>query len=236
MRDAMEANKIRFYPGPTNVLAFLEPVIGTTFTIVERYLALACKDGYLADRPFAYNERATLSLFTGGIWQSDHRNLVLEEYASSKTSEDISYRGRDDMWFQVDRKTCYGEAKQQWISTSKPETGLAMAKQTLESEFQKASFNKRTVDFTLGILFLIPQLTSRQRAKPREFLESFYSTLNFNLLEFAAARSFQLVWGSFLDERFLGPEAFCFPGKHADLSYPGFEIIVCTKPDGPVKT
>jgi len=220
---------IKYYPGATkNALSFLEPALSTTMTIVARYLDHFCTDGYLADRPFAYNERASLSLLTGGIWQSDPKNLVLEEYTSSKISGDLPYRGRDDLWFRADDKTCYAEAKQQWICTRAPANGLEIAKQTLVSEFRSASVNRRFVDHSLGILFLIPQLSSNQRAAPRDFLESYYTALDGELESFAVAQGLQIIRGTFLEERFVQPEAFCYPGKCGDVSYPGFDIIACT--------
>jgi hypothetical protein len=167
-------------------------------------------------------------LFTGGVWQSDKRNLVLEEYTSVKTAGSSPYKGRDDMWFYVDGKTCYAEAKQQWISTRKP--NLKKATHTLNSEYLNAKANNRGADVSLGILFLIPYLTANQRARPRVYLDAYYAKVASDLAGFASANAYQIIWGRFLDERFLEPDAFGCPGKYnADHSHPGFEIILCTE-------
>jgi hypothetical protein len=81
------------------------------FGIMDRYIE-AYNDPDEPDRPFFYNERATLSLWAGGIWQSNRENLVLEEYRSDKVSLSGKYTGRCDIWFRAEGQSCSAEAKQ----------------------------------------------------------------------------------------------------------------------------
>lgn len=97
------------YPANGTRLTFLKPAVKRMFWIMDRYMEV-CKP----DRPFFYNERATVSILAGGIWQSNPKNLVLEEAWAEKTRMSGPYTGKDDVWFQVGRQSCYAEAKQCW--------------------------------------------------------------------------------------------------------------------------
>src|SRR5229473_2758087 len=102
---------LRYFPKKGKGLVFLSPSVHAMFTIVNDYLTQYDSEE-LPDRPYFYNERATLSLLAGGIWKSDQSNLVLEEYCSPKVGESGNYRGRFDVWFRTADKSCSCEAKQ----------------------------------------------------------------------------------------------------------------------------
>lgn len=84
----------------------------------ERYVGLYCdrdaEGRARIDVPWFYNERATLSYLAGALWRAHPDNLVLEEYACDKTRGGAAdaTRGRRDIWFLLEGRQHWGEAKQ----------------------------------------------------------------------------------------------------------------------------
>src|SRR5262249_37726814 len=97
---ALPAYPVMHYPKTSSSLVFLEPALRTMFSIMDDYLNRFNRPGE-PDRPYFYNERATLSVFAGGIWRSDPKNLVLEEHIAQKQGPAGTYKGRFDIWFEA---------------------------------------------------------------------------------------------------------------------------------------
>lgn len=67
------------------------------------------------DVPWWYNERAAISIFAGAVWRSG--NLAFEEFVEEKrtASQDAKksiYRGRVDLYLNIDKQDFMAEAKQ----------------------------------------------------------------------------------------------------------------------------
>ncbi|MFO0865009.1 MAG: hypothetical protein U0744_10220 [Gemmataceae bacterium] len=144
---------------------------------------------YLPDRPYAYNERATLSLWAGGMWRSNPDNVVIEELCGDKPKEGGQYRGRDDIWFNVEGVSCYGEAKQvwQWLS---PRTRATSSKvlETLRTEADNAHRRKGSDErFGLGIVFSTPSLGSHETKVATALIEAYRARLSEQLESFHRA-------------------------------------------------
>jgi|WetSurMetagenome_2_1015567.scaffolds.fasta_scaffold24064_4 hypothetical protein len=75
------------------------------------------------DVPWWYNERALLSIFAGAVWNKN--SIAFEEYVSEKweISKRTSkfkkhYRGRIDLYFEIDESKFIVEAKRCWSGAS----------------------------------------------------------------------------------------------------------------------
>jgi hypothetical protein len=72
------------------------------------------------DVPWWYNERALLSVFSGGIWKKN--GLALEEYSTTKTWKRKRGKGREhyqcrqDIYFKLGKHEFIGEVKDGWSS------------------------------------------------------------------------------------------------------------------------
>lgn len=70
------------------------------------------------DVPWWYNERALLSVFSGGIWKKG--GVVFEEFSTTKTWKSKSglrrepYQGRQDIYFKLGKHEFIGEAKDEY--------------------------------------------------------------------------------------------------------------------------
>jgi hypothetical protein len=83
-------------------------------------LELVQRDWDDGDWPWSYNERASLSIFTGAIWRSG--GIAFEEYSVEKPKRSESDRkrwGRTDLYFSIGEDELAAEAKQLWLRRTK---------------------------------------------------------------------------------------------------------------------
>ena len=69
----------------------------------------------IGDNAYFYNERASLSILAAAIWKSN--GIAIEEYTSVKRHNNENFKGRVDLWFQIEDYYCLVESKQ--LSPSK---------------------------------------------------------------------------------------------------------------------
>jgi hypothetical protein len=98
------------YPDNSQRLAFLLDPLKIMFSIMDHYIAKFERVGEM-DRPYFYNERAALGLFAGALWRCNPSNLVLEETCDEKLYSGGRYKGRFEIWFEAENRSCYAEAK-----------------------------------------------------------------------------------------------------------------------------
>lgn len=90
---------------------FLKPAFYMFLHNIDRY----CETTKWNDIPHYYNERATLSLFSGACWQTGF--IALEEYVSEKKNTKHG-KGRTDFWVksQSSEESTVIEVKQHFIN------------------------------------------------------------------------------------------------------------------------
>jgi hypothetical protein len=91
-------------------LYFLKPVLDGFHKNMENYSTAT----EWVDLPYNYNERATLSIFSGACWQKNM--IAIEEYIATKGRGAESCPGRPDLWMYCPKTdmSVTIEAKQQW--------------------------------------------------------------------------------------------------------------------------
>lgn len=77
----------------------------------------------VGDVPWWYNERASVSLLAGAIWNSRRTggDYAFEEYGSMKKKDGKNVAGRMDLEFCISKELFVAEAKQCWIPMAKHE-------------------------------------------------------------------------------------------------------------------
>lgn len=229
----------KHYPMESEALQFLNESLTKTFAIIDRYIHYfdITKKAGLA-RPFEYNERTTLSLLAGGIWQSSATNMVLEEYETWKPCDAGLYGGRGDIWFVANNLNCYGEAKAK-------DTNLAKFSATEADRFIRLLINEQCVaenvaaaealeyektdnvvgyDRVLGILFIVPYLHKSYVDKAEQMLQKYYRTMENRLKKLE--NGYHVVWGKYYNPRLLQENAFNTPRDNANTN---LDILVCAK-------
>jgi hypothetical protein len=221
------------------------------FSIVDKHIALHRKKGCGYDRPFAYTERATLSLLAGGIWRSSPNSLVLEEFRMEKQrSGEDPYGGRGDIWFYAGENSVYGEAKEKYVDLVKLGGRSNAAKQEIqalidmlveEHEAAKTAasaeakkwpdlYDMFPFNHVVGILFAVPYITRNALGKARPMLANYYEALHLAMCEFG--KTYQIVWGRYFHEGLLSEEAGR-AGQHPwEYHSTNLDVIICTRPSG----
>lgn len=123
---------------------------------------IARKWNYCGDVPWWYNERASLSVFAGAVWNAGH--FAFEEFSDEKrrlsprsSKFQKPYSGRVDIYFNIRRKDFIAEAKICW-----PRCGrLASERQKriedgLASACRDIRLSEPHGQCRLGILFVTP--------------------------------------------------------------------------------
>jgi hypothetical protein len=236
-------NSFKHYPTGHYTLDFLEGTIRSMFAIMDRYLA-----GYNrpdeADRPYFYNERATLSILAGGVWQSSSENLVLEEYRDDKACPSGMYSGRYDIWFRAEGRSCTAEAKQEgnhcWPHTHEIDARLAMkVVKALRAETDKAFANvekdiaRGLVHHAFGILFIVPDVPWEYRRLARKSITEYLEMMDKVLERFTSEGEYNVLWGHYFREDLLGENHFYYsdPDNYPDyrVARPGVDVLVCER-------
>jgi hypothetical protein len=134
----------------------------------------------VGDVPWWYNERASISLLAGAIWNSRRSSgdYAFEEYASVKRKERKNCAGRLDLEFCFSKQHFVAEAKQCWIPISKGgdnarriKDALARAKADVRRCSPPAGMRKLAVVF--GVPYVARARSTRQalRASINSFVE-----------------------------------------------------------------
>ena len=228
-------NGIWHYPTNSSTLCFLKEALDGTFAIMGQYLK-QFNEPDKQDRPYFYDERATLSMLAGGIWRSNPDNLVLEEYCADRRGSLGTYKGRLDIWFKAKGKSCYGEAKQRWPSLS--DFPLAAARRItdcLKTETDTTSRNAMKdlktglVKHALGLVFVVPHLLKNKQPEAGMYLERFSDTLDKGLKEFVSREPYAVIRGSFYWRNFLDTSYFYKSPVWGNVTCPGVDLLICAK-------
>jgi hypothetical protein len=221
-------HEIRLFPKRDNKLGFLCPCIETMFATIDAYIDYHCQTDQL-DVPYGYNERATLSILAGAIWRNHPSNLVLEEFSMEKSWSKASYKGRQDIWFRVSKRECFGEAKQQWIPLSKVRTEAESYLAILESETSLAKQNLRNPKkIALGILFLVPSIRIGKIEHARKNLEQHYKVLESAVGPWCEKQEYEVLWGKYSRDQLL-EEKGCSEWSDGTFgSCPSLDTLICT--------
>jgi hypothetical protein len=221
-------------PEVKNPLEFLAQPLNKTFERIDRYIDWAEARNVYSDRPYLWNERATLSVFAGGVWLADESNLVLEEYCYEKRGS----HARHDIWFLAGGRACYGEAKQSgrmWpcacrFAQKQANAILRIVGEEADTAWHNAQHFDFKVDHALGIAFVVPYVGWNDRCRGSECMRRHFAEMDSALRQFAGNEKRFSVCGRYFREDLLKDEAFyeapkVFLGKR---TYPSLEILICT--------
>jgi hypothetical protein len=218
-----EFGELRHFPANSSALSFLEKPLEEMFRIITAYM-----DKYgrtEADRPYARNERTTL-----GIWRSNPRNLVLEEYCGEKECETGTRPGRFDAWFEVDGHSCQAEAKPEMNIAAKGfnhkkarEKVFAIAKKEANDSFKnvESQMEDGSVQHAFGIVFVVPHVAWSDRLNGRERIETYATTLDGSLEELTLEHGCTVLRGRYFRSDQL-EEKYYF-GKQ---TYPILDVVI----------
>jgi hypothetical protein len=203
--------------------------------IIDRSIDLFQSMHDEAEVPYVCNERATLSLFAGGVWQSSAGALVLEEFTSYKQCERGSYKGRNDIWFSAGGVHCYEEAKQEWDTlNSRGPKHLTCGLESLVEECEAARRNSErsrmygTVQYPLGILFLVLTVSNAQAPYAPQYLDEYHDTLRHALNELTSSQPYEIVWASYKRQELLESKRL-YVGDPKWVASPALETFICMK-------
>jgi len=131
------------------------------------------------DVPWWYNERASLSLLAGAVWQSG--GVAFEEYSEDKRGIDhrkLTYRGRNDLYFKFRQREFICEAKQAWCGATRIRDRSSTR---IEGRLDDACADIRKVSprgqRRLGILFAVPYIARSERANIDTVIERWVDAL-----------------------------------------------------------
>jgi hypothetical protein len=123
------------------------------------------------DVPWWYNERASLSVFAGAVWQTG--DYAFEEYALNKVREDKPVTGRVDLEFSIANRTFIAEAKQCWL----PNMGQANHANRIKKSIAKATADVRLCRDMgmrkLAIVFGVPYMDASTPEEEAERVDKF---------------------------------------------------------------
>lgn len=172
------------------------------------------------DAPWWYNERASVSLLAGAVWQTD--GWAFEEFAAKKGRTRSRRQGRGDLLFTVKGKTYLGEAKQVWPLIGP--SAYDPFPQILKS-LKAACKDARDMDFEgddeaddrIGIVFVAPRFRCFERkeldGQVTDFLDAIGQEENGILKGCAVAWAFR-------------PEELIPKDKKSGCYYPGVVMLI----------
>ncbi len=129
------------------------------------------------DVPWWYNERASISVLAGAVWQCG--GIAFEEYAADKNARKGSkYNGRGDLYLKVRDQHFIAEAKQWSSGASRVDkrTSQSMQKQLDEAckDIRRcAPYGQRK----LGVLFVTPYIPKSKKKMVNQQLEQWIAMM-----------------------------------------------------------
>ena len=135
-------------------------------TVLRKWITLnerIARDWQYKDVPWWYNERAALSIFSGGIWNSGE--FAFEEFSDEKRTVSArsrrfhrTYKGRVDLYFNIAGKEFIAEAKVCWPRCSRINgDNLKIIRKYLGEACADVRISKPRGQRRLGILFVVPR-------------------------------------------------------------------------------
>jgi len=175
-------------------------------------------------------------MLAGGIWLSNPKNMVMEEFCDAKQGEASTYRGRFDIWFEAKGQACFGEVKQRWPSAASFDEAEAQATvAALQQEADTAHTNvyksgaSPVSSRAVGIVFVVPYLAWKYRATAEERFQKVCSLIAACLERFTAESAYTVLRSSYLRPDLLTEERFVTSRQGSKQAYPGVEVLVCEK-------
>ncbi len=176
--------------------------------VLNTWIDLVCDRAAFdpGDAGWWYNERASLSVLAGAVWRQPD-GYAFEEYAAQKTAENKLFRGRADLWFQVNGTAYAAEAKQCWPRVGPRATShIDTCRTTMGEAVTDAKKISRLADGTVRVamVFASPLLPTLAQASAKERIHIFRGRI---LEEFA---SDSIAWVS-LDEKIPTHKGYLYP-------------------------
>jgi len=114
------------------------------------------------DAAYWYNERATLSTFTGAVWRCE--GLAIEEYRCDRQLSGRAAKGRADLWFRMQTpvEEFLVEAKQGWPRTTRALPVLA--DELLDEALAQLESDTFTGVSKVALVFLAPRCAAQLSA------------------------------------------------------------------------
>jgi len=208
--------------------SFLQPLEPA----LQRWLEMMNDRGWLKkkgfDLPWWYNERASLSLFAGSVWQCEDGWAMEEFTVKKKKGNNPSITGRCDMAFEIGEGQYIAEAKPGWPEI---EDGGALKTEPLMTILKRAVKESCEVKEEgwdaykrIGMLFIAPCLTGKVLTKnisalPHALLTAIDADAGLDSQNIAAAWSFpKAAW------------RISKKNKDDDNIYPGVILLVSPAP------
>jgi len=173
------------------------------------------------DAPWWYNERATLSVFAGAVWQC--KGWVFEEFSATKAARSargkVNYKnGRCDIQFSISESEFIAEAKQCW-----PVLGGSMQNARHIVEANIAQANKEVMQLPewgyrrLGITFVAPQIHISKQEGINAYLQAF-------IAELLTIKNTTVAW--VFPEAARGLRPFSEENTYRDYIFPGVAVLL----------
>jgi hypothetical protein len=228
------------YPAGSTRLAFLRGPLNVMFSIIDTYIEKFDRPGRedlpgQMERPYFYNERATLSLFAGAVWRSNPANLVLEEFCDEKCSTGDPYKGRSDIWFEAGGQSCFAEAKQDWpsapaFSHKQANDIVSLLRDEADAAYRNARsrLEDASIHHALGMVFVTPYILRKSKSSAASSISAFERTLGEHLRAFTRNERYDVFRGSHLRRDLLKACWFEHMGS-VPRNYPGVEVLICER-------
>jgi hypothetical protein len=254
-----EIGSVRYYlHGENHPLSSLASPVLCMFKILDRnFQRYDCRfDGEQAVF-HCLNERAMISQFAGGIWQSHQENMVVEEHCAAKKA---TKRGRKDISFAVvpdglnpattqarpypDEQRFYGEAKsvallmpRKGITTQRIEKGVVnMMRKETDTAWNNVEHDLgpgRYYHHAVGILFVHLHVESQHESTMAHHIQDFLSKMQSCLQQFTTQEPYVVLEGRYYPSELRKPDRFYewWPGKPKAL-FPGLTLLICERRQG----
>lgn len=132
------------------------------------------------DVPWWYNERASVSVFAGAVWQAG--GVALEEFTDEKKipgrrgrAKRVSYSGRTDLYFELGRYEFLAEAKRCVANLWNPRV------KDIDSHLTHACRDAQRLPrrgvTCLGMVFVLPCLHTNRRDLLDEYISRWSETM-----------------------------------------------------------
>lgn len=218
-----------YYYGNNEITSdMFNDIFNNYFKIIKNYNILyAHSNKKDTDVPYFYNERANVGLFTGSIWRSSRKSLVLEEYILHKT--ELKRVGRRDIWFALSdpqnkeeliQYRC--EAKQFWLKLHKENKHKSKVLRIVNTSMNELKNVETKNGFRVGISFIVIKVNKKQWNNYPQLVKSYDESFDSCLKENSEIYpEFKYILGRFRDDLLTNDH---FEGKNC--VYPGIDVLL----------